>query len=158
MTSIKFRALTHNDYKLFFEALGEHGKDFQNIQQYMAQKCGKANKSSDQNKSIDPQERKEQDKKEEDKKRDQIRNFYNKLYAKLSQLIGKLDDRVEKVIQELYLLINYGEIWKKHGFKFNNKTKKLLEELVHQGYTTLRFKNKNVRLRTPPCKALKKDQ
>lgn len=158
MTSIKFRALTNNDYKLFFEALGEHGKDFQNIQQYMAQKCAKGNssKSSDQNKSIDPQEKREQDKKEEDKKRDQIRNFYNKLYAKLSQLIGKLDDRVEKVIQELYLLINYGEIWKKHGFKFNNKTKKLLEELVHQGYTTLRFKNKNVRLRTPPCKALKK--
>lgn len=157
MTSIKFRALTHNDHKLFFEALGEHGKDFQNIQQYMAQKCGKSsNKSSDQNRSIDPQERKEQDKKEEDKKREQIRNFYNKLYTKLCQLVGKLDDRVEKVNQELYLLINYGEIWKKHGFKFNNKTKKLLEELVHQGYTTLRFKNKNVRLRTPPCKALKK--
>lgn len=158
MTSIKFRALTHDDHKLFFEALGEHGKDFQNIQQYMAQKCGKGNntKSSEQNKSIDPQERREQDKKEEDKKRDQIRNFYNKLYAKLSQLIGKLDDRVEKVIQELYLLVNYGEIWKRLGFKFDNKTKKLLEELVHQGYTTLRFKNKNVRLRTPPCKALKK--
>lgn len=157
MTSIKFRALTHNDHKLFFEALGEYGKDFQNIQQYMVQKCGKSsNKSSDQNKSIDPQERRDQDKKEEDKKREQIRNFYNKLYAKLSQLIGKLDDRVEKVNQELYLLINYGEIWKKHGFKFNNKTKKLLEELVHQGFTTLRFKNKNVRLRTPPCKALKK--
>lgn len=157
MTSIKFRALTHNDHKLFFEALGEHGKDFQNIQQYMAQKCGKSgNKSSDQNKSIDPQEKKEQDKKEEDKKREQIRNFYNKLYTKLSQLVGKLDDRIEKVNQELYLLINYGEIWKKHGFKFNNKTKKLLEELVYQGYTTLRFKNKNVRLRTPSCKALKK--
>lgn len=157
MTSIKFRALTHNDHKLFFEALGEYGKDFQNIQQYMAQKCGKSsNKSSDQNKSIDPQEKKEQDKKEEDKKREQIRNFYNKLYTKLCQLVGKLDDRVEKVNQELYLLINYGEIWKKHGFKFNNKTKRLLEELVQQGYTTLRFKNKNVRLRTPPCKALKK--
>lgn len=157
MTSLKFRALTHNDHKLFFEALGEYGKDFQNIQQYMAQKCGKSsNKSSDQNKSNDPQEKKEQDKKEEDKKREQIRNFYNKLYTKLCQLVGKLDDRVEKVNQELYLLINYGEIWKKHGFKFNNKTKKLLEELVHQGYTTLRFKNKNVRLRTPPCKALKK--
>lgn len=139
MTSIKFRALTHNDHKLFFEALGEHGKDFQNIQQYMAQKCAKSN-----------------NKKEEDKKKEQIRNFYNKLYTKLSQLVEKLDDRVEKVNQELYLLINYGEIWKKHGFKFNNKTKKLLEELVHQGYTTLRFKNKNVRLRTPPCKALKK--
>lgn len=158
MTSIKFRALTHDDHKLFFEALGEYGKDFQNIQQYMAQKGGKStNKSSEQNKSNDPQERREQDKKEDDKKREQIRNFYNKLYTKLSQLIDyKLDDRVEKVNQELYLLINYGEIWKKHGFKFNDKTKKLLKELVNQGYTTYRSKNKNVRLRTPPCKALKK--
>lgn len=202
MTSIKFRALTHDDHKLFFEALGEHGKDFQNIQQYMVQKGGGksnnktsnstttssstsatvptsttsssgATSSSDQNSnnvnatngnratastsststSSDPQL---QDKKEEDKKREQIRNFYNKLYTKLSQLVGKLDDRVEKVNQELYLLINYGEIWKKHGFKFNNKTKKLLEDLIAHGYTTLRFKNKNVRLRTPPCKALKK--
>lgn len=160
MTSIKFRALTHNEQKLFFEALGEHGKDFQNIQLYMSQKCAKS-KSSEQGKSslpaIDPQEKREQDKKEEDKKREQIRNFYNKLYAKLSLLIGRLDDRVEKVYQELYLLINYGEIWKKFGFKYNNKkTKKLLKELVYQGYTTVRYKNKNVRLRTPPCKALKK--
>lgn len=157
MTSFKFRALTHDDRKLFFEALGEHGKDFQNIQQYMTQKSGKGNnKSTEQSKSSDPQEKREQDKKEDDKKREQIRSFYNKLYTRLSKLIGKLDDRVEKINQELYLLINYGEIWKKFGFKFNNKTKKLLEELVHQGYTTLRSKNKNVRLRTPPCKALKK--
>lgn len=157
MTSIKFRALTHNDHKLFFEALGEHGKDFQNIQQYMTQKCGKSNsKATDQNKSSDPQEKKDQDKKDDDKKREQIRNFYNKLYGKLSQLVGKLDDRVEKSHQELYLLINYGEIWKKHGFKFNNKTKKLLEELIHYGTTTFRFKSKNVRLKTPSCKALKK--
>jgi len=82
MTLIKFRALTHNDHKLFFEALGEHGKDFQNIQQYMAQKCAKGSRSSEQNKSIDLQERREHDRKEEDKKREQIRNFYNKLYGK----------------------------------------------------------------------------
>jgi len=158
MTSIKFRALTHDDYKLFFEALGEFGKDFQNIQQYITQKGnkGKSDQSSSNNKSIDQQERRDQDKKDEDKKREQIRNFYNKLYTKLSQLIGRLDDRVEKVYQELYLLINYGEIWKKHGFMFNNKTKRLLEDLIYQGSTTLRFKNKNVRLRTPACKALKK--
>ena len=157
-TSIKFRALTDEDHKLFFEALGEHGKDFQNIQQYMAQKGGQKsnNKSGDNNKSIEPQEKRESDKKEDDRKREQIRNFYNKLYTKLSQLIGKLDDRVEKVNQELYLLINYGEIWKRHGFKFNSKTKRLLEELIYQGTTTFRFKKKNVRLRTPPCKALKK--
>ena len=157
MTSIKFRALTHDDHKLFFEALGEYGKDFQNIQQYMTQKGNKSKaEQSNVNKSSDPQEKREQDKKEDDKKRDQIRNFYKIVYAKLSQLVGKLDDRVEKVNQELYLLINYGEIWKKHGFMFNNKTKKLLEDLIYQGSTTLRFKNKKVRLRTPPCKALKK--
>lgn len=156
-TSIKFRALNDEDYKLFFEALGEHGKDFQNIQQYMVQKGGlKNNNRSIENKSLDPHEKKEFDKKEEDRKREQIRNFYNKLYAKLSELIGKLDDRVERVNQELYLLINYGEIWKRHGFKFNTKTKRLLEELVYQGSTTFRFEKKNVRLRTPPCKALKK--
>ena len=171
MTFIKFRALSHNDQRLFFEALGEFGKDFQNIQQYMVQKGDKLssrstdqNKSSDQNKSLDPQEKREHDKKEDEKKLNQIRNFYNKLYKELSQHIDtdlKQDlDRIEKVNQELYLLINYGEIWKKHGkfksFKFNDKTRKLLEQLVSQGSTTIRFRNKNVRLRTPPCKALKK--
>lgn len=155
MTSIKFRALTHNDHKLFFEALGEHGKDFQNIQQYMIQK-GNKNKSEQGSKNLEQHERKDQDKKEDDKKREQIRNFYNKLYNKLVQLIGKPDDRVEKVTHELYLLINYGEIWKKYGFIFNNKTKRLLEDLVYQGSAALRFKTKNVRLRTPPCRALKK--
>lgn len=139
MSSIKFRALTYGEQKSFFEAICEYGKDFNNINQHIALKSSKG----------------AQDKKEEDKKREQIRNFYNKLYTKLSQLV-KIDDRVEKVYQELYLLINYGEIWKKHGFIFNKKTKKLLEELVYQGYTTFRFKNKNVRLRTPTCKALKK--
>uniref|UniRef100_A0A6G1SMS8 Protein cramped-like n=1 Tax=Aceria tosichella TaxID=561515 RepID=A0A6G1SMS8_9ACAR len=172
-TSIKFRALTDEDHKLFFEALGEHGKDFQNIQQYMAQRGGQKNNNAsnggnnnnnnnsnnnraENNKLLDAQERKELDKKEDDRKREQIRNFYNKLYAKLSELIGKIDDRVEKVNQELYLLINYGEIWKRNGFKFNSKTKRLLEELVYQGTTTFRYEKKNVRLRTPTCKALKK--
>jgi hypothetical protein len=171
-TSIKFRALTDEDHKLFFEALGEHGKDFQNIQQYMAQKGGQksnnasnggnnnninnSNNSKNENKLFDAQERKELDKREDDRKREQIRNFYNKLYAKLSELIGKIDDRVEKVNQELYLLINYGEIWKRNGFKFNSKTKRLLEELVYHGTTTFRYEKKNVRLRTPTCKALKK--
>lgn len=164
MTSIKFRALTHNEHKLFFEALGEYGKDFQNIQQYISQRRGKnqtqASKSTDQscNKVTinDPQERKDNEKKEEDKKREQIRNFYNKLYGKLSEWFGNLDDRIEKVNQELYILINYGEIWKKYGFKFNKKTKKHLEELVFYGSTSLRFNGRQVRLRTPPCKALKK--
>lgn len=135
------RALTYDDIKLFFEAIGEFGKDFQKIEQYMAQKS--------QNR-------------EQIRNRDQIRNFYRNLYGKLAQLdiVDKLDERVEKVVQELYLLINYGEIWKRLGFKlkfrFDKGTKKLLDELVHQGHTTLRFKNKNIRLRTPSCKALKK--
>lgn len=204
MTSIKFRALNNDEHKLFFEALGEYGKDFQSIQQYMTLKGAKStagsNNSSNNNVNNNPSSSctnaspstvstngnvnnsgnnlnqscnnlnnnntkltainnvDQQEKRDEDRKREQIRNFYNKLYAKLSQLVGKLDDRVDKVNQELYLLINYGEIWKKHGFKSNNKTKtkKLLEELVYQGYTITRLKNKNVRLRTPPCKALKK--
>lgn len=172
-TSFKSRALNDEEHKLFFEALGEHGKDFQNIQQYIAQRGGQKsnntstggnnnntinsnNNKSENNKLLDAQERKELDKKDDDKKREQIRNFYNKLYAKLSELIGKIDDRVEKVNQELYLLINYGEIWKRNGFKFNSKTKRLLEELVYQGSTTFRYEKKNVRLRTPTCKALKK--
>lgn len=135
MTSIKPRALTHDDIKWFFEAIGEYGKDFQNMQHYMAQRCGR--------------------KADQIRNRDQIRNFYNRLYSKLSQLINLPND-IEKVTQELYLLINYGEIWKKFGFKFDERTKKLLDDLVHNGYTTYRFRNKNVRLRTPSCKALKK--
>ena len=160
MTSRKFKTtLPRDDHKLFFEALGECGKDFQNIQQYMAQKSGKrSNKASieHQNKTSDAQEKREQDKRDDDKKREQIRNFYNKLYTELSKVISKpFDDRIEKVNQELYLLINYGEIWKKLGLKFEKK-RRVLEELVYQGSSTLRFNNKNIRLRTPPCKALKK--
>lgn len=136
------RALTCDDIKLFFEAIGEYGKDFQKIEQYMAQKS--------QNR-------------DQVKNRDQIRNFYRNLYGKLAQLdiIDKLDERVDKLAQELYLLINYGEIWKRLEFKvkfrFDKGTRKLLDELVHQGHTgTFRYKNKNIRLRTPSCKALKK--
>lgn len=132
------RALTYEDTRLFFEAVGEYGKDFQKIEQYMAQKSQDGIRN-----------------------RDQIRNFYRQLDRKLTKLkvMDNIDDRVEKVVQELYLIINYGEISKrlyKSKCRIDKATEKLLDELVHHGHTTLRVKNKNIRIRTPCCKALKK--
>lgn len=45
---------------------------------------------------------------------------------------------IDKQTQELYGLINYGEIWKKLGFKTDSKIKHNLNELVNSGYAIRR--------------------
>lgn len=44
---------------------------------------------------------------------------------------------MDKQTQELYGLINYGEIWKKLGSKSDSKIKHHLNELVNLGYVSV---------------------
>lgn len=57
--------------------------------------------------------------------------------------------------QELYALINYGEMRKKLIF-INEKSFLKLRELVYKGSVTIRTKGKNIKIKTPSCRALRK--
>lgn len=61
---------------------------------------------------------------------------------------------VKKLAQELYALINYGEMRRKISF-LNEKSLMKLRHLVYKGFVTLRVKGKNVKIKTPSCKALR---
>lgn len=62
---------------------------------------------------------------------------------------------VTKKVQELYALINYGEMRKKIPVD-NQKFYMKLRELVYRGVVTWRVKGKNCRIKTPSCPALRK--
>lgn len=62
---------------------------------------------------------------------------------------------IKKNAQELYGLINYGEMRKKLAF-VNQKACMKLKELVYKGSVAVRVKGKNIRIKTPSCKALRK--
>lgn len=62
---------------------------------------------------------------------------------------------MKKPVQELYALINYGEMRRKLQF-ISEKNCVKIRELVYQGHVIFRHKGKNIRIRTPPCKALRK--
>lgn len=106
---------------------------------------------------------------------EQVRHYYYRMWHKISQMLkisnGKalchflnsLTHRrfafvaeVEKGVQELYGLINYGELWKKFGSKFDLRLSASLQQLVDVGYTVFKMKGKSVRVRTPVCNALKR--
>ena len=57
---------------------------------------------------------------------------------------------------ELYSLINYGELRRKIGGVLDEKKGQKLRELIEKGSTSVRYKGKSVRIRTPICRALKK--
>ena len=57
--------------------------------------------------------------------------------------------------QELYALINYGEMRRKMPF-MHEKAFQKLKELVYRGSVTIREKGKTIRIRTPSCRALRK--
>lgn len=61
---------------------------------------------------------------------------------------------IKKHAQELYALINYGEMRKKLVF-VNAKACMKLKELVYHGSVSIRVKGKNIRIKTPSCKALR---
>ena len=173
------------DTRNFFTALAEHGKDFPAIQAYIQAK-GSTESGKKQNKTQEAKNGKLSPTIRNDcltlKTREQVRHYYYRMWHKISPalkditLVKEADGQskdvvVDKAILELYGLINYGEIWKKMGAKFSRKTKAHLKELVMEGTTLVRgFNkskqtksetsnktiNKNLKIKTPNCKALRR--
>ncbi|XP_069949422.1 LOW QUALITY PROTEIN: mucin-17 [Cherax quadricarinatus] len=63
---------------------------------------------------------------------------------------------VKKATQELYGLINYGELRKKIGGTLDERKAQKLQELIRKGSTSVRVKGKSVSCQNPICRALKK--
>ncbi|KAL0273213.1 UNVERIFIED_CONTAM: hypothetical protein PYX00_005943 [Menopon gallinae] len=122
---------------IFFEALNEYGKDFEAIQRYFALKSKKKSNSEIIMKT-----------------KEQIRHFYYRTWAKISKHL-KFPPDTKKQTQELYGLINYGEFRKKMGC-VTEKTSLKLNELIIRGFTQLRVRGKNVHIRTPRCRTLRR--
>ncbi|XP_041432847.1 protein cramped-like isoform X2 [Xenopus laevis] len=130
------------DKNTFFEALYEHGKDFEAIQNNIALKYKKKAKPA----SII-------------KNKEQVRHFYYRTWHKISKYIdfnNVFSRGLKKSSQELYGLICYGELRKKIGGCMDDKNATKLNELIQLGVTTVRYKGRNLRIKAPMCRALKK--
>lgn len=126
------------DKNLFFEAINDCGKDFEAIQNYLTTKMRKKGNTGYTIKN-----------------KDQVRHFYYRTWHKISKYIT-FNEGVKKATQELYGLINFGELRKKSGGQLDEKKGLKLQELIHKGSTTVRIRGKGIRVRTPICRALKK--
>ncbi|XP_051905088.1 protein cramped-like [Hippocampus zosterae] len=130
------------DKNSFFEGLYEHGKDFEAIQNNIAMKYKKRGKPANMVKN-----------------KEQVRHFYYRTWHKISKHIdfANVYTRVlKKSSQELYGLICYAELRKKVGGLMDDKNVVKLNELIQQGATTVRSKGRNLRIKAPMCRALKK--
>uniref|UniRef100_A0A3P8W890 Protein cramped-like n=1 Tax=Cynoglossus semilaevis TaxID=244447 RepID=A0A3P8W890_CYNSE len=130
------------DKNSFFEGLYEHGKDFEAIQNNIAMKYKKRGKPANMVKN-----------------KEQVRHFYYRTWHKISKHIdfANVYSRVlKKSSQELYGLICYAELRKKIGGLMDDKNVAKLNELIQQGATTVRSKGRNLRIKAPMCRALKK--
>uniref|UniRef100_A0A3Q3KP66 Protein cramped-like n=1 Tax=Mastacembelus armatus TaxID=205130 RepID=A0A3Q3KP66_9TELE len=130
------------DKNSFFEGLYEHGKDFEAIQNNIAMKYKKRGKPANMVKN-----------------KEQVRHFYYRTWHKISKHIdfANVYSRVlKKSSQELYGLICYAELRKKVGGLMDDKNVTKLNELIQQGATTVRSKGRNLRIKAPMCRALKK--
>ncbi|XP_061557289.1 protein cramped-like isoform X1 [Phycodurus eques] len=130
------------DKNSFFEGLYEHGKDFEAIQNNIAMKYKKRGKPANMVKN-----------------KEQVRHFYYRTWHKISKHIdfANVYTRVlKKSSQELYGLICYAELRKKVGGLMDDKNVAKLNELIQQGATTVRSKGRNLRIKAPMCRALKK--
>nr|XP_037871238.1 protein cramped isoform X3 [Bombyx mori] len=131
------KALWSTDEKnLFFEALNEYGKDFDAITAYIR---GKIKKKGMPEANM--------------KTKTQVSHFYYRTWHKLSKHV-RFDENVKKVAQELYALINYGELRKKL-VSVSEKTCGRLDELVRRGGLAVRARGRTLRVRTPMCPALR---
>lgn len=129
------RTWSYEDKMMFFEAVNEFGKDFENIQQHINSKLKKRGASEDHLKA-----------------KEHVRQFYNRTFHEVSKHV-KFSDSVKKVVQELYGIINYGELHKKLGV-ITEKACMKLNELIYRGATCIRIKGKTIRIKTPMCRAL----
>lgn len=132
-----FELWPQEDKNTFFEALNEFGKDFDAIQRYFEAKAKRKNVPEHTVKN-----------------KEQIRHFYYRTWHKISKHL-RFPEEVKKATQELYGLINFGELRKKIG-SVSEKTSLRLNELIYRGFTTIRVRGKNVRVKTPICRALRK--
>ncbi|KAF2983453.1 hypothetical protein EK904_013614 [Melospiza melodia maxima] len=126
------------DKNTFFEGLYEHGKDFEAIQNNIALKYKKKGKPASMVKN-----------------KEQVRHFYYRTWHKISKYID-FDNGLKKSSLELYGLICYGELRKKIGGCMDDKNAAKLNELIQAGATTVRYKGRNLRIKAPMCRALKK--
>nr|XP_033819045.1 protein cramped-like isoform X2 [Geotrypetes seraphini] len=130
------------DKNTFFEGLYEHGKDFEAIQNNIALKYKKKGKPANMVKN-----------------KEQVRHFYYRTWHKISKYIdfdNVFSRGLKKSSQELYGLICYGELRKKIGGCMDDKNAAKLNELIQLGATTVRYKGRNLRIKAPMCRALKK--
>nr|XP_026693287.1 protein cramped-like isoform X3 [Ciona intestinalis] len=130
------------DKNHFFDAVAIHGKDFEAIQKAIAQKHRKKGGESVV------------------KTKDQVRHLYYRTWTTVSKLldgeVSSISSASNKTNQELFAVINYGELRKKlGGYALKKKGIMKLNELVNSGFTSVRLKGKNYRIKTPTCKALK---
>ncbi|KAL1374174.1 hypothetical protein pipiens_000779, partial [Culex pipiens pipiens] len=128
---------SNQDKNLFFEALNECGKDFEGIVNYLNTK--KRRKDSNSEHALKVKD---------------VRHLYYQFNQKVAKYLH-FSDEVKKEAQELYALINYGEMRKKVPFQ-NKKYFHKLKDLVYKGFTTIREKGRNIRIKTPSCRALRK--
>ncbi|KGL77382.1 Protein cramped-like [Tinamus guttatus] len=136
------------DKNTFFEGLYEHGKDFEAIQNNIALKYKKKGKPASMVKN-----------------KEQVRHFYYRTWHKISKYIdfdNVFSQGLKKSSLELYGLICYGELRKKIGgwHDLIGKNAALIKLKV-QGKlqlvaTTVRYKGRNLRIKAPMCRALKK--
>uniref|UniRef100_A0A8C5L1G3 Protein cramped-like n=1 Tax=Jaculus jaculus TaxID=51337 RepID=A0A8C5L1G3_JACJA len=130
------------DKNTFFEGLYEHGKDFEAIQNNIALKYKKKGKPASMVKN-----------------KEQVRHFYYRTWHKITKYIdfdNVFSRGLKKSSQELYGLICYGELRKKIGGCMDDKNATKLNELIQAGATTVRYKGRNLRIKAPMCRALKK--
>ncbi|MBN3311368.1 CRML protein, partial [Atractosteus spatula] len=130
------------DKNSFFEGLYEHGKDFEAIQNNIALKYKKKGKPASMVKN-----------------KEQVRHFYYRTWHKISKYIdfnNVYSRGLMKSSQELYGLICYAELRKKVGGCMDDKNAAKLNELIQHGATTVRYKGRNLRIKAPMCRALKK--
>ncbi|NXN27744.1 CRML protein, partial [Nycticryphes semicollaris] len=130
------------DKNTFFEGLYEHGKDFEAIQNNIALKYKKKGKPASMVKN-----------------KEQVRHFYYRTWHKISKYIdfdNVFSQGLKKSSLELYGLICYGELRKKIGGCMDDKNATKLNELIQAGATTVRYKGRNLRIKAPMCRALKK--
>ncbi|XP_012672211.3 LOW QUALITY PROTEIN: protein cramped-like [Clupea harengus] len=141
-TRRQWESWSTEDKNSFFEGLYEHGKDFEAIQNNIALKYKKKGKPTSMVKN-----------------KEQVRHFYYRTWHKISKHIdfNNAYSRVlKKSSQELYGLICYAELRKKVGGLMDDKNVAKLNELIQQGATTVRSKGRNLRIKAPMCRALKK--
>ncbi|XP_043479689.1 protein cramped [Leptopilina heterotoma] len=125
------------DKNTFFKALNEYGKDFDALQSYFLTQGKKRGLAENMIKN-----------------KEQIRHFYCRTWLKISKRL-KFSEDVKKTTQELYGLINYGELRRKLP-RMHDKVHMKLNELVYWGSTQVRLRGKTMRIKTPICRALRK--